>query len=60
MHLDSFKNVFFVSHIHAAYASFLWDTEDDEDEDEEKENAADSSRVDQPLFHHGFVASATA
>ncbi|KAI3449823.1 hypothetical protein Pfo_006488 [Paulownia fortunei] len=44
------------SHIHAAYASFLWDTEDGEDEDEE--NAAENSRV--GLFHHGYMASATA
>lgn len=46
---------FCISHIHAAYAKFLWDAEEDEEEEEE-ENAA-SSRV---LLQHGFMASATA
>ncbi|KAI3445354.1 hypothetical protein Pfo_002019 [Paulownia fortunei] len=46
------------SHIHAAYASFLWDIEDDEVEHEE--NAADTSQLRPPLFHHGVTASASA
>ncbi|KAL8530180.1 hypothetical protein ACS0TY_007299 [Phlomoides rotata] len=43
------------SHIHAAYASFLWDTED-----EVEEAQAHTSQVAHPFFHHGFMASATA
>ncbi|KAG8389151.1 hypothetical protein BUALT_Bualt02G0199300 [Buddleja alternifolia] len=46
------------SHIHAAYASFLWDIDGDEDEDEK--NGAEESQCGPPIFHHGFMASASA
>ncbi|KAL6505254.1 hypothetical protein OROGR_025071 [Orobanche gracilis] len=46
------------SDIHAAYASFLWDIEDDNDDDEE--NAAGDIPAGQQFFRHGSMAPATA
>ncbi|KAL6564514.1 hypothetical protein OROMI_015964 [Orobanche minor] len=46
------------SHIHAAYASFLWDREDDNDDDEE--NAEDKFPAGRQFFRHESMASATA
>lgn len=47
---------YFFSHVHAAYASFLWETED-EDEDDDTLN---DSQILPPTVHRGAMASATA
>lgn len=42
-----------ISHVHAAYASFLWDTEEGEDDCNEPQFSP-------PQFHHGAMATAGA
>lgn len=51
-----FNSLFDFSHVHAAYASFLWETEEDEDECN-VENAHDHVLA---QVHQGPVASANA
>lgn len=45
------------SHVHAAYASFLWETEEDEDESDVPK---ESEVMLMPSHFHGAVASASA
>lgn len=54
-HLDSLATICCISHIQAAYASFLWDTEDEDENEEDEER---NYQIGHPAFHHGFVASA--
>ena len=52
--LDLPDLLFFYSHVHAAYASFLWETEEDADD------CAATSDIDSmpPQFHEGTLANA--
>lgn len=47
----------FCSHVHAAYASFLWETEDNDDDDDDDDDG--TCRVDPmpPLLHGEAMAS---
>lgn len=47
------------SHVQAAYANFLWETEE-EDEDEAEADVAEELRVMNTNLREGTVASATA
>lgn len=43
------------SHVHAAYASFLWETEDEEDDQPDPSNVAPSSSA-PPLIQQEIAA----
>jgi hypothetical protein len=56
LQLNKFS-IFVYSHVHAAYASFLWETEDDDDDVDCKVPPKDFDAK-PPHFHEGAVAFA--
>lgn len=58
LQLNKFS-IFVYSHVHAAYASFLWETEDDDDDDDvECKVPPKDFDAKPPHFHEGAVAFA--